>query len=418
MKKVDDFVKKDKTGLLQMDNTMKPKKFTDFLKAPSVLEKMKSKGKDKPLKKEKLSDFDRLNENEDVQIEPIEESDNVQAQPSEFWITGKDLSGNITEAPEGEVAGFDFELGDMVSSDGILIPYDQYNNKDAAQDEEVVKSTEDGFKTDHELPDTQNEETKPVEEKVVEPFIKEGDPPTDKLTKSIKPVKECDTGGGSEVLQADRVIVEPEVQDDIIQPSIDDLYADEKYPPNFRRNKRMGRERQRMTSSDYDFEDRNESEEVFESYLNWDKETLKDFYGDHNFDGKKVNEQYIDDNLQDDVGGFFYLSELNSFDRRMAHQAILAITYGISNKININTQSVRFIPSSEDSSQWVITFTGNVIIRGSDEQDEQDRQSQELIDDFRSNSFEKGPGAEYLQISAEYLEDAQISVTARGGYDV
>lgn len=382
MKKVDDFVKKDKTGLLQMDNTMKPKKFTDFLKAPSVLEKMKSKGKDKPLKKEKLSDFDRLNENEDAQIESIEESDDVQAQPSEFWITGKDLTGNITEAPEGEVAGFDFELGDMVSSDGILIPYDQYNNKDAVQDEEIVKSTEDGFKIDHELPDTQNEETKPVEEKVVEPFIKEGDPPTDKLTKSIKPVKECDTGGGSEVLQADRVVVEPEVQ-------IADLYADEKYPPNFRRNKRMGRERKSMTSKNYDFEDQNESEEVFESYLNWDKETLNEFYGDHKFDGKKkVNEEYDENAIIHDLIGEFsgeYIEYVN--DDTIKYQG----------------------PTAENDGYWDLEFDLQFPAGFTELESVANNLRQ------RSNS---GPGGPFSRVSAGADDNGIVHVNASGGYDI
>jgi len=109
MKNVDDIVKKNKHGLLQMENSLKPKKFKDFLNAPVNLEKLSKQGKDKGLAKETITNFDKLNE--DV---------------SDYFITGIHLNGQETGAPDGELAGWDADWGEMYALDGVLIPKSNY----------------------------------------------------------------------------------------------------------------------------------------------------------------------------------------------------------------------------------------------------------------------------------------------------
>ena len=65
MKKVDDIVKKGENGLLQMELSKKTLKFKDFLNAKDKLEVLKDKGKDGKPKKEKITDFDQMNEGVD-----------------------------------------------------------------------------------------------------------------------------------------------------------------------------------------------------------------------------------------------------------------------------------------------------------------------------------------------------------------
>lgn len=108
MEHVDNIVKKDKNGLLQMDNTLKPKKFADFLNAPMKLERISKLGKDKSLPKEKISNFDRLNES---------------------WISGINLNGVDTDAEDGMIAGWDADIGEMVALGGKLMPVSEYKQQ-------------------------------------------------------------------------------------------------------------------------------------------------------------------------------------------------------------------------------------------------------------------------------------------------
>ena len=130
MKNVDDFVKKDESGLLQMDFVKKPLKFKDFIKAPDKLEDLKNKGKDKPLKKEKLSDFNQLNENVDIekeeetQIKECNTSEKIEetvTSPSTTPILAEANVGGIVE-PAGGTEGSGYNLKEAAGDEANLNP--------------------------------------------------------------------------------------------------------------------------------------------------------------------------------------------------------------------------------------------------------------------------------------------------------
>ena len=157
MKKVDDFVKKDEGGLLQMAVTNKTLKFKDFLNAPDKLEKIKDKGKDKALGKEKITNFNKLNEGVDSEKDKVEECNECNEKVNQEAVSPESpndekvnqealspaspsVSPILVEANTGGV----IEPNVMKDQVGPVIQADEYNPDALAKEDDLQRKYEEG----------------------------------------------------------------------------------------------------------------------------------------------------------------------------------------------------------------------------------------------------------------------------------